>query len=89
MRSASSIFIEAFADTLDNCLRKENSDYDAKRFEGIFIDRLTIVEARTGLFDDWLLQRSGKLGGQRKIPRLYNTREIIDTMLKLNNQTAI
>ena len=81
--------IEAFADTLDNCLRKENSDYDAKRFEGIFIDRLTIVEARTGLFDDWLLQRSGKLGGQRKIPRLYNTREIIDTMLKLNNQTAI
>jgi hypothetical protein len=44
------------------------------------------VEARRGLFDDWLLQRSGKLGGQRKIPRLYNSRDIIDSMLEINNQ---
>ena len=50
-------------------------------------DRLSIVEARHGLFDDWLLQRSGKLGGQRKIPRLYNSRDIIASMLEINKQS--
>jgi len=78
--------MEAFANLLDQHLQQENSDYEAKRFQGIFIDRLSIVEARHGLFDDWLLQRSGKLGGQRKIPRLYNSRDIIDSMLEINNQ---
>ncbi len=79
--------MEAFADLLDRCLQQENSDYEAKRFQGIFIDRLSIMEARRGLFDDWLLQRSGKLGGQRKIPRLYNSRDIIDSMLEINKQS--
>ena len=78
--------IEAFADVLDSALQAENSDYEAKRFQGIFIDRLSVIEARHGLFDDWLLQRSGKLGGQRKIPRLYNSRDIIDSMIELNKQ---
>lgn len=77
--------MDRFADTLDSLLQRENSDYEAKRFQGIFIDRLSVVEARHGLFDDWLLQRSGKLGGQRKIPRLYNSRDIMDDMLKMNN----
>lgn len=76
--------MEQFADALDSLLQRENSDYEAKRFQGIFIDRLSVVEARHGLFDDWLLQRSGKLGGQRKIPRLYNSRDIMDDMLKMN-----
>ena len=79
--------MEAFADLLDRYLQQENSDYEAKRFQDIFIDRLSIVEARRGLFDDWLLQRSGKLGGQRKIPRLYNSRDIIDSMLEINKQS--
>lgn len=77
--------IEHFANRLDFHLQKVNSDYEAKRFEGIFIDRLSIVVARKGLFDDWLLKWSGRLGGQRKIPRLYNNRSIIDEMLKLNH----
>ena len=76
--------MERFADVLDRELQKINSDYEAKRYKGIFIDRLSIVEARRGLFDDWLLLRSGRLGGQRKIPRLYNSREIIDSMLEMN-----
>lgn len=76
--------LEEFARLLDESLQRENSDYEAKRSGDLFIDRLSIVEARCGLFDDWLLRRSGKLGGQRKIPRLQNSREIIDSMLKLN-----
>lgn len=77
--------ISTFARTLDECLQQENSDYQAKRTGNLFIDCLSITEARCRLFDDWLLQRSGKLGGQRKIPRLSNSRDIIDSMLKLNN----
>lgn len=76
--------MEAFADILDRQLQHENSDYEAKRSGDLFINRLSIVEARKGLFDEWLLKRSGKLGGQRKIPRLYNSREIMEEMLNLN-----
>ena len=62
-----------------------NSDYQAKRAGDIFLDRLSITTARQGLFDDWLVTvGSGKLGGQRKVPRLSNNRDIIDSMLRLN-----
>ena len=73
--------IEAFAERLDEELQKQNSDYQAKRTGGIFLDRLTITTARPGLFDAWL-GATGKLGGQRKVPRLSNDRAIIDAMLK-------
>lgn len=76
--------VERFADLLDQNLQQINSDYQAKRTGGIFIDRLSIIVARQGLFDDWLMQHGGKLGGQRKIPRLLNNRDIIDSMIELN-----
>lgn len=74
--------IEMFADTLDRALQQENSDYQAKRSGGIFLDRLEIVTADNGLFDRWLAS-TGKLGGQRKVPRLCNDRRFIDPMLNL------
>lgn len=74
--------IERFADVLDHCLQDENSDYQAKRTHDIFLDRLSIVEAPHGLFDQWLAS-TGKLGGQRKVPRLSNDRKIIDHMLAM------
>ena len=77
--------VRHFAILLDENLRKENSDYDAKRTDDLFITRLEIVKATPGVFDAWL-KSTGKLGGQRKIPRLSNDRKIIDTILKLNNQ---
>ncbi len=71
----------AFAQTLDDELRKLNSDYDAKRKGGIFLDPLEIIDAPVGTFDHWL-QISGnhKLGGQRKIPRLSNDRTIFNQL---------
>lgn len=74
--------IEEFADMLDSKLREVNSDYDAKRTGNIFLDRLSVVEAPAGLFDRWLAS-TGKLGGQRKVPRLSNDRHLIEPMLKL------
>ncbi len=77
--------VEHFADVLDRCLQNENSDYQAKRSHGLFLDRLSIVEAKPGLFDRWL-RTTGRLGGQRKIPRLSNDRKLMTTLLELNRE---
>ncbi|MDE6488946.1 MAG: GH3 auxin-responsive promoter family protein, partial [Paramuribaculum sp.] len=69
---------------LDHELCMENSDYQAKRAGNIFLDPLTVTVASDGLFDRWLAS-TGKLGGQRKIPRLANDRHLIDAMLGFNN----
>ncbi len=76
----------AFASLLDHMLQAENSDYQAKRSGNIFLDPLEVVEAPAGLFDRWL-QNTGKLGGQRKVPRLSNDRNIMNQLLKLNSDT--
>lgn len=76
--------MELFEATLDQQLCMENSDYQAKRAGNIFLDRLTVAVASDGLFDRWLAS-TGKLGGQRKIPRLANDRHLIDAMLRFNN----
>lgn len=76
--------IDAFAQTLDRMLTEENSDYQAKRSGDIFLAQLTITEATPGLFDRWL-ESTGKLGGQRKVPRLSNDRRIIEAMLRFND----
>lgn len=75
--------MEHFATRLDELLQQENSDYQAKRYKGIFLDKLMVIVARDRLFDDWLAS-TGKLGGQRKVPRLANNRQFIDPMLKIN-----
>ncbi|MBD5271104.1 MAG: GH3 auxin-responsive promoter family protein [Bacteroides sp.] len=78
---------EEFADRLDRALQDVNSDYQAKRSGGIFLDRLSIVEGRRGVFEQWLAS-TGKLGGQRKVPRLSNNRATMDTLLRLNGSPA-
>ena len=75
--------LEAFADALDRALQTINSDYEAKRYKDLTLQRLEIVSARPGLFNDWLRSR-GKLGGQHKVPRLSNQRDIIEQILALN-----
>ena len=76
--------LEKFTQVLDTALQEINSDYEAKRHKDITLQKLEIIVARQGLFHDWLKQK-GKLGGQHKIPRLSNSREYIEEMLKLNN----
>lgn len=79
--------MRGFAEILDKSLQMENSDYQAKRSGGIFLDALTVVEGTPGIFDRWLAS-TGKLGGQRKVPRLSNDREIMDSLLRLNTATT-
>ena len=75
---------DRFMQLLDQYLREVNSDYDAKRTGDIFLAPPTLVIATTGLFDRWLAS-TGKLGGQRKVPRLNNNRDIIEQILQFNN----
>ena len=77
---------EAFADILDAELQAANSDYQAKRSGNIFLARLELTEAPKGTFNRWLAS-TGRLGGQRKIPRLSNDRRVIDPILRLINKT--
>ena len=75
--------IDDFARILDNALQGINSDYEAKRYKDITLQRLELIEARKGLFNDWLASK-GKLGGQHKVPRLSNSRKYIEEMISLN-----
>jgi len=75
--------IHQFASILDKYLQELNSDYEAKRYHDVTLQPLQITIARPNLFNDWL-KTKGKLGGQHKIPRLSNTRKVIDELLDLN-----
>lgn len=74
--------LAAFCTTLDAELRRENSDYDAKRTGDLVLSELELIAAPTGLFHQWL-SRKGKLGGQNKIPRLKNDRVLLEEFLAL------
>lgn len=69
---------EHFAEILDQELQKLNSDYEAKRL--LSLERLKLHIARPGLFNDWLKEK-GKLGGQHKVPRLWNDRTHLEELL--------
>lgn len=73
--------VDDFAMKLDAELRRLNSDYDAKRSSDLFLAPLSIVSVPRRTFDNWLAS-TGKLGGQRKVPRLSNDRRIADAILE-------
>jgi hypothetical protein len=73
---------ERFVDLLDETLREVNSDYDAKRFKDMALKRPKVHLAPSGTFYTWMKTR-GKLGGQNKVPRLANSREYVDDVLKI------
>ena len=75
--------LEKFTKTLDNNLKKINSDYEAKRYKDSTMKMPKVIKARSGLFYDWLSSKK-RLGGQNKIPRLSNSRDYLDELKSLN-----
>lgn len=75
--------IDYFSELFDNALKSLNSDYEAKRYKNITLNKPTINVARRQLFHDWL-KSNNKLGGQHKVPRLSNTRNYIEELLEMN-----
>ena len=65
---------------LDYELRLLNSDYDSKRSNDFILKTPRVEFVKSGTFEAWLDSKN-KLGGQHKIPRLSNTRKIIDEIL--------
>jgi hypothetical protein len=75
--------LDTFKELLDTKLKSLNSDYEAKRLNNMTLNMPTLHIARERLFYDWLKEHD-KVGGQHKIPRLSNSREYIDELIKLN-----
>jgi len=75
--------IEQFTRALDAEIQQLNSDYEAKRYKSLTMQLPTIHIARKGLFYDWLEVKK-KLGGQHKVPRLSNNRELLEILLEMN-----
>ena len=75
--------IIAFAKALDAELQNVNTDYEAKRYNDTTLNMLTLHKAKANLFYDWL-KKQGKLGGQHKVPRLLNHRELMEELLEKN-----
>jgi hypothetical protein len=72
-----------FGELLDNSLKSLNSDYEAKRYNNITLDKPKIHAAKQGLFYMWM-KRNNKLGGQHKVPRLSNSRQFLEALLKID-----
>jgi hypothetical protein len=72
-----------YSKLLDKALQDINSDYEAKRFNNITLNIPIIHCAREKLFYNWL-EMKDKIGGQHKIPRLSNSRDFLEELLRLN-----
>jgi hypothetical protein len=75
--------VDNFATILDKSLQMLNSDYEAKRYKGISLQPPEVIPAQKDVFFHWLKMK-GQLGGQHKVPRLSNNREILEALLAIN-----
>ena len=71
-----------FLKELDQLLKLENADYDAKRRDNINIGYPKMTKVPSGTFHQWLKSK-GKLGGQHKVPRLMNDDRLLNEILDL------
>jgi hypothetical protein len=69
---------DAFAEALDNAMRKQNMYYD-DLIVGNVLRKAVITKVVKNGFQDYM-KSIGKLGGQNKIPRLGNDRKIVDLL---------
>jgi phenylacetate-coenzyme A ligase PaaK-like adenylate-forming protein len=69
---------DAFAEALDNAMRKQNIYYD-DLIVGKVLRKVVITKVSKNGFQDYM-KSIGKLGGQNKIPRLSNDRKIVDLL---------
>lgn len=73
--------LERFNEVLDETLQRINSDYEAKRFKSMALQRLLLRTVPKGTFHRWMRAR-GKFGNQNKVPRLANHRKFVEEVMK-------
>lgn len=71
-----------FTKYLDLELQKVNSDYQGKRVGDLVMKLPKVSAVPKGTFHKWL-HTKGKLGGQNKVPRLSNNRDLLEEILNL------
>jgi hypothetical protein len=76
-----------FTNVLDQTLKLVNSDYDAKRFKDLNLVMPVVRSLPEGTFYKWLREKN-KLGGQNKVPRLSNTRELVEQLLRISESES-
>lgn len=72
--------MDQFIHTLDDSLKKLNSDYEAKRSYNLSLDIPVVRVVQKGVFHEWMKLRD-KAGGQHKVPKLSNDRKYVDSIL--------
>lgn len=77
--------INEFTRLLDDALKGVNSDYEAKRYKDIALSMPKVHQMPAGSFNEWL-RFKGKLGGQHKVPRLNNNRQMVEEMLAMSDE---
>lgn len=74
--------LDNFVSTLDKELQQLNSDYEAKRSADIMLKKPKVKMLPRGTFYKWLKSKN-RVGGQNKVPRLFNGRKYADEILAL------
>jgi len=77
--------LERFNQVLDESLQRINSDYEAKRYKGMALDRLLVNAVPKGTFIRWMRAR-GKFGNQNKVPRLANHRQFVEELMRFASE---
>src|SRR5690606_33584146 len=77
--------LEFFASVLDEILKKQNSDYEAKRYNNFVLQFPVVKGLPPDSFYRWL-KKNNKLGGQYKVPRLSNDRKVLEEILAVSTQ---
>jgi phenylacetate-coenzyme A ligase PaaK-like adenylate-forming protein len=75
---------EYFVALLDESLKKQNSDYEAKRYNNFVLHFPEVKKMPRDSFYKWL-KANNKLGGQYKVPRLSNDRKVLEEILSINS----
>jgi hypothetical protein len=75
--------LEYFTELFDTALKSLNSDYEAKRYHDMVLAPPVVHSIPKGTFYRWLKMK-GKLGGQHKVLRLSNNRDMVEEILKMN-----
>jgi hypothetical protein len=73
--------IDHFIELLDTTLKSVNSDYEAKRYKDFTLTLPIVRVVPKDTFYNWFKEKN-KLGGQNKMPRLSNSREFVESILK-------
>ena len=72
--------MKAFAEAIDNAMRKQNIYYD-DLISGNILQKVIVTKVSKSGFQEYM-KSIGKLGGQNKIPRLSDNRDIVDQLDK-------